>query len=1737
MNIIKYTEGICGMSVQLLPIGAYDYDKDAYSFDDAWENLERSFQDNRFVVCKAISYSEDKKCIDLDYHNIRGKIYSGYITQNRHICNEFFIEKTLCVKIHYLNKRTRTFTATRIPVEQEAKKQLSLLKRGDRVSGNVIRIGNNSSYAIIDIMEGLTVFISAKNRMWRPLGCHEEPFLMGEHIEGTISFLESPVLPQHDTIGRMTCLDFKRNWEPEIDNLFIGKIVEGFPQLEIMPLDTYCIGLSRHVYVEFYSEEFLPKEEAVQVEITEIDSEKHLIRGILKMKDFSAASGMHTNSDECVSSVSSVIETGGQKNLNGSLFNLEVKATVSPFSLRPHEEKNFESIPNSNTNFSIIRGRIKEGHVGEIHFSILKAINFMVFCTSKQINAYLYCKGILPQNLSRNKLNTKLSSMVKLGLIDRIRFSSDTGTGIYRVYFLNKNGERLLNGYLGTKRTSYNEAMLATPTEEIKRYLATNQIVLAFEEKFTFFRVTRIREILLAAEAVPIRVSARIAFSNSNLLLETQRRYSGWQEKLLEKMDRYAILFQNIHATLLPEKTRFLLHKPLFLLVIAEDIEHALEIRNLLFGHTIYPILFMTYDLLIFQKDINYSVFRFQGIGREITYFNVTDLLKYNILSSVETESSEKKDSEDDVLRVFQKCLANNYFLALDYLQSHSSPQLSAFVSNELQDLYHVADDGSYQTVYPEEEQYYIYLLFKISHHMIPTLTAEFHEGGELLAQSITKNIEDTAENISMMEQSSASVALETAVLLVLKRIEQWLKSKMGVTGQIDAPFEITKHPKGQTSGTQYGYDVGINFRYHNEKFRLCFECKSYTSLQKKHDEGKSSHLSIDRYAYNLLEFFMYCQQTEDIHNFWILVSPFGDLQNNLHENLFEKWNYNIPFMQIHVFSRSQTGITCEEFLSLDATAYRMVYQHEPPVRSANEQDHLMEYIFYSIVRKQELQNSFSNKISMYPFDSNTLPQNVQMPLRTPEGENIVEQIFQKLDNNQSVFLIGEYGSGKTFMTYHIVRTILEHQDIYTYYPLWFQLGNQSFPLTRDNIAEAAKVFVKEGLNQYKNLPSDLTMGGRWKILIILDGLDEILSGLSEGTLKIQLLEQICQNFVRIYYSPILFVISSREIDFKSVTSQLHSSISFDRFAKIWIGDCLVEDAIEKLHMVERQVAPDQDNLEHSLTLDSNLMSIARKPLYFGFLREIIVERQWGNKYQDEVDIINAIILRSVQYYQKSNSGWTEAKILQMLHSWAQAITIQLTRGEKPEMSVFGLDFAIPAGAQKNVIRLRRITDVEYRLQFYHNAIREFLVADNLYQEARSCILHQDFSGGKLPEWLNELGLTPVMMDFFRKLIERDYLYMPRIIDLLVGILQSANRYSLQRLGTNLFTLLCFLRGELANLDLQGIFTNNLYLWKCSLRDLNLQNSYMHNLQLFDVNMDNVDLRGADLTGLVMGQDDEICDIHHLKQGEGFRIYVLYSNAHLVEYYFPDRTDLKTYKIFHHAQLEEQGYTSFYPLNDNILFYSEKEVAFENIPEKVFQLPQNCHLLRLDISSIVVEQDRRFELILHNRRYNILLLRQLTQEESQTILVLNHKTYLYVDDHKLLLQWDNACHIVTNLNSTFECFTAIQDVSDKIINIYIKYSDDIQVIRYRLETQETDYSSVKLLEHASFQRVNAILENLLYGISGQSGFLLDLTTPEIQPHKLQIRAKCKDLILENQDTTRRVLGNTEYQMLRNACEI
>ena len=67
----------------------------------------------------------------------------------------------------------------------------------------------------------------------------------------------------------------------------------------------------------------------------------------------------------------------------------EIKATVSPFAIRPGEIKVFDG-KDGYVSMNQIVQRINLGHINELHFTILEIVNEFEFITSRQIFCLLY---------------------------------------------------------------------------------------------------------------------------------------------------------------------------------------------------------------------------------------------------------------------------------------------------------------------------------------------------------------------------------------------------------------------------------------------------------------------------------------------------------------------------------------------------------------------------------------------------------------------------------------------------------------------------------------------------------------------------------------------------------------------------------------------------------------------------------------------------------------------------------------------------------------------------------------------------------------------------------------------------------------------------------------------------------------------------------------------------------------------------------------------------------------------------------------------------------------------------------------------------------------------------------------------------------------------------------------------------------------------------------------------------
>jgi len=223
----------------------------------------------------------------------------------------------------------------------------------------------------------------------------------------------------------------------------------------------------------------------------------------------------------------------------------EVKATKSPFAMRPNEEKVYDGKSGySSVNQAVFM--VDQGYVNELHFEMLEIISDFEFITSRQIYQLLQMKGI--EIKDQNKVNARLENLIKARAIVKYYFKSDEGNGIYRIYCLDKAGKYLLNSR--EIRSDWVQTNNTKPVHLIKKRLAGNQTIIAYKMKAKYFRNYVIDPVLMAKrQNIRFKVSGGVVTlskdgRNTNLLFEAVRREPGWEEKLITKAQLYSEFYE-----------------------------------------------------------------------------------------------------------------------------------------------------------------------------------------------------------------------------------------------------------------------------------------------------------------------------------------------------------------------------------------------------------------------------------------------------------------------------------------------------------------------------------------------------------------------------------------------------------------------------------------------------------------------------------------------------------------------------------------------------------------------------------------------------------------------------------------------------------------------------------------------------------------------------------------------------------------------------------------------------------------------------------------------------------------------------------------------------------------------------------------------------------------------------------------------------------------------------------------
>lgn len=223
----------------------------------------------------------------------------------------------------------------------------------------------------------------------------------------------------------------------------------------------------------------------------------------------------------------------------------EIKTKVSPFAMREGEIKVFDGKDGYVSMNQIIQ-KINLGHLNEIHFKILNLINKFEFLTSRQLFQLLQLeKADIP---SQDKLNNKLEQLIKCKILTRYYFLAKEGSGIYRVYCMEKMGK-----YLLTSREiecKWQPTDNAKPVEMIKKKLSGNQIVIAYLRKSSNIESYTLKPAIIDKQTgktfKPIaNVKFGIGGKTVDFVYEVIRRNEEWKTQLIDRMKQWKDFYDN----------------------------------------------------------------------------------------------------------------------------------------------------------------------------------------------------------------------------------------------------------------------------------------------------------------------------------------------------------------------------------------------------------------------------------------------------------------------------------------------------------------------------------------------------------------------------------------------------------------------------------------------------------------------------------------------------------------------------------------------------------------------------------------------------------------------------------------------------------------------------------------------------------------------------------------------------------------------------------------------------------------------------------------------------------------------------------------------------------------------------------------------------------------------------------------------------------------------------------------
>jgi hypothetical protein len=674
-----------------------------------------------------------------------------------------------------------------------------------------------------------------------------------------------------------------------------------------------------------------------------------------------------------------------------------------------------------------------------------------------------------------------------------------------------------------------------------------------------------------------------------------------------------------------------------------------------------------------------------------------------------------------------------------------------------------------------------------------------------------------------------------------------------------------------QSSGTQYGHDVSIEF---SETLQTVAGVRCHVECKNLRDSIQPGDLFGKVHAYT--------EEHAGIDH-WILISPHSNPSNEL-KRILDRHQVNPKFpFSIQVWC-PENGV--EEFFALDQRVFKAIYgknatnaniigksravlavidsylsrlspqprlpkQFERYIRSA-------EMLCFQYENHSDLERLFTLKAPLYVKNES----GIILGHRSLDGH-----IREWLEDRESMrlLLLGEFGDGKSTFTYTFSRQL---QVDYLGSPAtgWIPLR---IALRDYSTAGNAKTLIARRLEDIDvTLAEFAEVRRKNRVVVFLDGFDEITRHLDSKAVgaNIKILLDCCEEL-----AGCKIVITSRLhfFEYKDERERLLSWIG--RPPILIITPLLRDDVKEYLTTKSVRLNLDQ-NVMQSLEAMHDPIGLATKPLFLGFVSETLerlpqdldviklyesyVIKSLHRKLeqldkdghflsmpQDIVDGLLAVLEEVA--FQIQSSGCDSVSLKQWQDQGGvdyAGLLWRVTSEAEDQDDTDSEDAMARVGTRSLLARI----DVpscqgEWHVDFCHRSVREYFAARYIIRKLKS---FNESSGIAI----DGMQPSPEVLEFTGMLVVREYQEtISETVSSALAMCRINEGQGLTRLGGNLLSIMNHADVSLRSLDLRGLWLDFANLCGADLRGMVLAGSSLRNAVLSNANLSDADLRGCDL--------------------------------------------------------------------------------------------------------------------------------------------------------------------------------------------------------------------------------------------------------------------------------------------------